>query len=194
LERCSPKGELRPVTEKYPRPVPGPSCYLRRDRAVRGSANRLVCSLKLLRLRKRRDRDPRTRACRCLICGSREEKHDGVVRTLHPTAIPVRSVQSVQSVLFARKTIWKQRLGTTENRTGALSSPVRSVHFALSWYPLDEKTQRRPGKPGNAGYLGCPRRPRRPMYLLWRSPFFARESVRVTGNPGQPTAARHRAA
>jgi hypothetical protein len=44
-------------------------------------------------------------------------------------AIPVRSVQSVH---FARKTLWKQWLGTTANRTRALSSPVQSVHFAPS--------------------------------------------------------------
>jgi len=58
--------------------------------------------------------------------------HDAAVRTLHPAVIPVLSVQSVQSVQFARKTLWKQGLGTTANRTGALSSPVQSVHFAPS--------------------------------------------------------------
>jgi len=63
----------------------------------------------------------------------------------HPLVIPVRSVRSVH---LPRKTIWKQRLGTTANRTGALSSPVRSVHFA----PFGRAVEAPP--PGNPGPIG----------------------------------------
>jgi hypothetical protein len=83
--------------------------------------------------------------------GSREEMHDAAVRTPRPLVIPVRLVRSVHS---ARKTVWKQRFGSTGNRTGALSSSVRSVRFAPSWCPLDEKNAAPSGNAGNLGNFG----------------------------------------